>query len=644
MAGNGQPNDQQQLALAQQQGFPQQQLGMQGFAPQPGFGMPGMPMGGFPGQPGMQSGMQMQMQMPGMPGMQMQPFQQMPGAEFGMPGHPQMPQLEHGARPDSGTKSQSESETTRATTIERSGSKLMAGQDAAPKSNGKDENTLAAEEDIKMVMDIKVPAWFELILAATGVQDLQYKIAEERARRADELFQNPYPITNALVTSMQFEVFVGVMIFFNCLMMGIEASLSTSAAEGASGVFTAFEFIFSFFFLGEWCSRMIAFGWAWVFEWPNAADTMLVYGTGIFVRILAPLGLDVKSLRIYTALRFLRLVRLARAVRLQPAFKEMWILIHGLASSARPLLWVAVIACVVLYIFAVAATELIGRHSDFQDDEYAQELFGDLMKSMFTMLQLITMDTWGDSIARPVMEKQPFLLGSFFICFLGVGVFVFWNLITAIVVDSAFKIAEEDSAQQAKTIELEKKKELKGLADLFLEIDVDKSGQLTKDEFMGEIHNPKVTQMLDLLDLKAEELIAVWDVLDDGDGELRIDEFTNGIRRMKGNAKAKDVIDCVKRLKSTQANCLLLRKKSDNFCLSLQDLEHTAASIAKDTDEVVGLFSEMYHRLAVYAEKGAKEDRQKAKQREKEERVMMLATLQAEMANMDDEDADEAEK
>merc|ERR1740117_849553 len=141
-------------------------------------------------------------------------------------------------------------------------------------------------------------------------------------------------------------------------------------------------------------------------------------------------------------------------------FREAWILINGLTTSMQPLFWVAVIAIAVLYVFAVGVTELVGRNSKFKDDPYAMELFGDLTKSMFTLLQLITLDTWNEEIARPTMDKEPFWLPMFYITFVGVGVFVFWNLITAIVVDSAFKIAKEDAAQQAKEVEDEKKLEL----------------------------------------------------------------------------------------------------------------------------------------------------------------------------------------
>merc|ERR1719436_1735736 len=97
-----------------------------------------------------------------------------------------------------------------------------------------------------------------------------------------------------------------------------------------------------------------------------------------------------------------------------PMFKELWILIHGLTTSARPLIWTWVITLMILYVFAVAAVELIGNEKDFAADGEVQELFGDLFKSMFTMFQLMTLDTWSDTIAWPVMKTQ-YHLSIFFI-------------------------------------------------------------------------------------------------------------------------------------------------------------------------------------------------------------------------------------
>merc|ERR1711972_701904 len=103
----------------------------------------------------------------------------------------------------------------------------------------------------------------------------------------------------------------------------------------------------------------------------------------------------------------------------------------------------------------------------------------------------MTLDTWADTIARPVMEEQ-FGLCIFFIIYNGLAVFVFWNLITAIVVESAMAISREDDAHKAKEAEHGKKRELKDLMSLFLEIDKDQSGELELNEFLESLETKKV--------------------------------------------------------------------------------------------------------------------------------------------------------
>eukprot|EP00927_Polykrikos_kofoidii_P074543 TRINITY_DN70544_c0_g1_i1.p1 TRINITY_DN70544_c0_g1~~TRINITY_DN70544_c0_g1_i1.p1 ORF type:complete len:596 (-),score=120.54 TRINITY_DN70544_c0_g1_i1:132-1745(-) len=492
------------------------------------------------------------------------------------------------------------------------------------------------DKNVDVVFNFQTPEFVELLFAATGIATLRYHIAQERDVRSGEYFQNPYPLVDAIVSSMLFESIVASMIILNSILLGVEGSMPPETDHAY--LFDWFEYFFSTFFVLEWILRMIACGWIWLFEFRNFVDTCLVFAPLALIA-LSPFGVHMSGVRVYTSLRILRLMRLARTVRLVPAFKEMWILIHGASSSARPLLWVSVIAFAVLFVFSIAATELIGRNADYADDPLAQELFGDLMKSMFTMLQMLTLDSWCDAIARPLMRKNAELLSVFFLSFIGIGVFVFWNLITAIIVDSAFRIAKEDASSQAKTAEEDKRLELKRLADIFLEIDTDRSGNLTRQEFFSELENKKVKQMLDLLDLSKDELTRIWDILDDGDGELTIMEFTNGIRRMKGDAKSKDVIDIIKRIGTLARQQEDLSREADLFCASLQGLERCAAQISTDTDEVLGLFMEMHQRLAMHIQKGEKEDRRAKRQKEKEKQSALLAKLQEEEGPNNDGDS-----
>lgn len=495
------------------------------------------------------------------------------------------------------------------------------------------EEGAADDPDFVPAPKFQPPFIVSVLMVLTGFSGLLDWIADQRAKRSDEVYQNPNVEIYEFVSSTGFECLVGLVIVLNCCTIGWEASIPLGEL---SDLFGFCEHLFTLFFFVEWCLRILAFGLVWIFEFVNAADTMLVFGTGVLVKWVAePMGMDLGNFRIITTLRALRLARLARVVRLHPSFKEMWILIHGLTTSAIPLLWTLLIAFCVLYVFAIAATELIGRSSTFTDHEEAQAMFGNFFRSMFTMVQLITMDTYCDLVVRPIMVKQPYL-ALFFIFFITVGVFIVMNLVTAIIVENAFAIVREDTESQAKEIETKKRRELKMLSDLFMEIDLDGSGELSKDELFASLKNKKVKQMLDLLEMKVGELTETWEVLDDGDGLLTIKEFTDGIRRMKGEAKAKDIADVIKKLRITDRKHLELQEQAARYSDTLHALERDAQEMATDTLEVVGLFKEMYHRLDGYIARGEKEDRARVREMEK------LAKM-AEAADSEEEEVTESE-
>merc|ERR1712107_928816 len=102
----------------------------------------------------------------------------------------------------------------------------------------------------------------------------------------------------------------------------------------------------------------------------------------------------------------------------------------------------------------------------------------------------------------------------------------------------------------AKKLEREKEKELEELKQFFDDIDADESGTLTLEELMWAAkHEAKVRTRLQSLDIMPRDLTELWDILDDGDGELDVQEFVNGIRRLRGEARAKDILRLYRELK-----------------------------------------------------------------------------------------------
>lgn len=265
------------------------------------------------------------------------------------------------------------------------------------------------------------------------------------------------------------------------------------------------------------------------------------------------------TVRLLQVLRAFRLMRIARVVRMLPAFREMWLLVRGLADSMNTLLWSLVLVLFVLYVFGIFALEFIGRAKldDGQsawwditnsDDVAIAKLLSSLPQTMFTLVQFMTLDSW-TSIARPIEEKYP---GSiyFFLFFVMIATFVLLNLVTAVIVNNALDISKKDEEQTARLKELENLQELKDLSDLFQFLDVDGSGSVSMMEFSLAFENPAIKNKLQILEIEPPELEDLFKLLDDedGEGELDLAEFALGMCKIKGEAKSKDMLEALRKV------------------------------------------------------------------------------------------------
>merc|ERR1712178_532149 len=83
---------------------------------------------------------------------------------------------------------------------------------------------------------------------------------------------------------------------------------------------------------------------------------------------------------------------------------------------------------------------------------------------------------------------------------------------------------------------------LKEVKEIFYLMDEDGSEAISEEELAKAWKDRKVRQKFRTMDIGKKDLVLLWTALDDGDGELTIEEFTAGMRKLKGEAKAKDIL------------------------------------------------------------------------------------------------------
>lgn len=378
------------------------------------------------------------------------------------------------------------------------------------------------------------------------------KVQEQRAM--DQTLEHPYPRIRAIVNSNCFEIIGNFVIFCNTFVVGWQAEKTPRNTTDQDRLLsTIFENFFTFAFVLDLSMSTLCWGWTYLVKRENWLDVFLVFLGVLTTWILGPFGIEVEFLRKLTALRTMRLIRLARAVRLRPEFKEMWALMKGLTESGETLFWTYVMIFCVLYFFAIIATSLIGKADAFKDDELAQEYFGDVLRSMLSLFQVMTLDSWASGFVRQLMDIQVWT-GGFFIFFIAVAVFVMLNLVTAVIVENAFSDSKSEDLELAVRLEREKEEELEDLKQFFLQLDLDGNGALTKQEFFNATKQRKIRQKLRALDIMPKDIDELWDILDEGKGEMNVEEFQSGIRRLRGEAKAKDILRLYKEVRQFETS------------------------------------------------------------------------------------------
>jgi len=143
----------------------------------------------------------------------------------------------------------------------------------------------------------------------------------------------------------------------------------------------------------------------------------------------------------FAVLRALRVLRVLRMLTIVPSMRRV---VGALLSAIPGLSSIAVVLLLVFYVFGVIATHLFGA--------LFPEWFGHLGRSLYTLFQVMTLESWSMGIARPVMEQAPWAW-AFFITFILFATFTMLNLFIAIIVNAMQTFQESEQHDALKSME-----------------------------------------------------------------------------------------------------------------------------------------------------------------------------------------------
>jgi len=229
------------------------------------------------------------------------------------------------------------------------------------------------------------------------------------------------------VTSPGVQRFIIALIVVNAVTLGLETSSAVMADYGDL-LHVADRAILAVF-VAEIAAKLFAFGWRFFRDPWNVFDFLVV---GI---ALVPASGPLAVLRTLRVLRVLRLV--STVPRLRMVIEALLHAIPGIGAIAGLLL-------LIFYVSAVMATSLFS--ADFPD------WFGHIGRSMYTLFQIMTLESWSMGIARPVMTEYPYAW-AFFVPFILIATFTMLNLFIAVIVNTMQEMQARQLAEGQDEIE-----------------------------------------------------------------------------------------------------------------------------------------------------------------------------------------------
>jgi voltage-gated sodium channel len=213
-----------------------------------------------------------------------------------------------------------------------------------------------------------------------------------------------------IVESRGFNLTITAVIIVNAISLGLETS--PAAMQAAGPLLLAIDAAALWVFTIEiglklWLYRGRFFGNAW-----NIFDLTIV--AIAWVPSTGPLAV----------LRALRIMRVLRLISVVPQMRNV---VTALFRALPGMGSIVAVLALVFYVAAVMATELYGATFP--------EWFGSIGASMYSLFQIMTLESWSMGIVRPVMEQHP---GAwlFFVPFIVATSFTVLNLFIALIVNS----------------------------------------------------------------------------------------------------------------------------------------------------------------------------------------------------------------
>jgi len=397
----------------------------------------------------------------------------------------------------------------------------------------------------------------EMMLASPLAQENAKLEDKNRIKWNEELARLTCPrrYNRMLARAKIFEAITTVLIIANAAIIGAQTEWTVqNIGSDLPSAYRTMDLFFTVYFTIELSIRIIdeaRFFLSWYNEdlkW-NLFDSFIV-GMALLEELFVGGPVDASGMR---ALRVLRLARLLRVVRVMRFFRDLRIMVAGIVSSLKSLVWCFILLLMIKFMFSlvilqVITEELLARYEDgtLETDEAAAKLlfhFGSMLRSIYTLFLTITGGVdWGE-VAQMLVNIQPFM-GLAFMAYIGFCLLCVFNIVTCVFVDKANSFTKTDVDNMVIEELSNRQQWIEEMRGILSNADSDGTDTLNRDEFVEYISDTRVQAYFRNIGLNVEKdnAMALFKLIDlDDSGTVTLEEFVEGCAQFVGNARQLDI-------------------------------------------------------------------------------------------------------
>eukprot|EP00927_Polykrikos_kofoidii_P056416 TRINITY_DN50532_c0_g1_i1.p1 TRINITY_DN50532_c0_g1~~TRINITY_DN50532_c0_g1_i1.p1 ORF type:complete len:599 (-),score=86.52 TRINITY_DN50532_c0_g1_i1:74-1870(-) len=253
--------------------------------------------------------------------------------------------------------------------------------------------------------------------------------------------------------------------------------------------------------------------------------------------------MNISYLRLFHILRISRGVRILRSVHF---LNELDMMIHAMLGSLITFLLCSAVLALVLFAFSVYFVECIALYvTEHHEVEQAEDLllrFGSVQRAMVSLMAAITGgEDW--MAIYETLSKVGGYTPAIFVLFITFSVFAATNVVTAIFIEKAMKIAKphpEILLMEKRQSELDEATELK---ELVQSLHIVEGDTLTFMDFLALVKHDRFADFLRLRGVDIKQRTIFFDMVSSSFDKdiMTVDALVSACLRLKGHATSLDL-------------------------------------------------------------------------------------------------------